>query len=47
MVNQHFDEIDAEFALTEGGRATLENGRVAVVAVVDHREGARAGSGWW
>ena len=33
MVNQHFGEIDAEFALTEGGRATLENGRVAVVSV--------------
>jgi acetylornithine deacetylase/succinyl-diaminopimelate desuccinylase-like protein len=33
MVNQHFGEIDAEFALTEGGRATLENGRVVVVAV--------------
>src|SRR2546422_9243095 len=30
MVNQHFDEIDAEFALTEGGTAKLENGRVTV-----------------
>src|SRR5436190_8116339 len=33
MVNQHFDEIDAEFALTEGGGATLENGRVTVVNI--------------
>src|SRR5262245_3206628 len=33
MVNQHFDEIDAEFALTEGGNATLENGRVASVNI--------------
>jgi acetylornithine deacetylase/succinyl-diaminopimelate desuccinylase-like protein len=33
MVEQHFEEIDAEFALTEGGSATLENGRVAVVNI--------------
>jgi acetylornithine deacetylase/succinyl-diaminopimelate desuccinylase-like protein len=33
MVNQHFDEIDAEFAITEGGTARLENGRVAVVQI--------------
>jgi acetylornithine deacetylase/succinyl-diaminopimelate desuccinylase-like protein len=33
MVNQHFDEIYAEFALTEGGGATLENGRVSVVSI--------------
>lgn len=33
MANRHFDEIDAEFALTEGGSATLENGRVTVVNV--------------
>src|SRR5712691_5524154 len=26
MVNQHFPEIDAEFALTEGGSATLDGG---------------------
>src|SRR6516225_2166476 len=31
MVNRHFDEIDAEFAMTEGGSATIENGRVTVV----------------
>jgi len=33
MVNQHFDEIDAEFAITEGGGARLDNGRVTVVSV--------------
>ena len=33
MVNQHFDEIDAEFALTEGGSTTLANGRVSAVSI--------------
>src|SRR5215469_3050891 len=33
MANQHFDQIDAEFALTEGGSATLENGRVTVLQI--------------
>jgi len=33
MVNQHFDEIDAEFALTESGSATIENGRVTAVNI--------------
>src|SRR6516165_2034801 len=33
MVTQHFDEIDAEFALTEGGGATLEDGRVTTVGI--------------
>src|SRR5262245_47302779 len=33
MVSQHFDEIDAEFAITEGGSARLANGRVGVVQV--------------
>jgi acetylornithine deacetylase/succinyl-diaminopimelate desuccinylase-like protein len=33
MVNQHFDEIDAEFALTEGGGAKLENGKVTQVNI--------------
>jgi len=33
MVNQHFDQIDAEFCLTEGGGATLTNGRVSTVTV--------------
>jgi acetylornithine deacetylase/succinyl-diaminopimelate desuccinylase-like protein len=33
MVNEHFSEIDAEFALNEGGRTRLENGRVTAVQV--------------
>jgi acetylornithine deacetylase/succinyl-diaminopimelate desuccinylase-like protein len=33
MVSQHFDEIDAEFALTEGGSTTLVNGRVSAVDI--------------
>jgi acetylornithine deacetylase/succinyl-diaminopimelate desuccinylase-like protein len=33
MVNQHFDEINAEFALTEGGTMKLENGRVTTVQI--------------
>ncbi len=33
MVDRHFDEIDAEFAITEGGGATLENGRVRSVQI--------------
>lgn len=33
MVNQHFDQIDAEYCLTEGGGATLMNGRVTAVRV--------------
>jgi acetylornithine deacetylase/succinyl-diaminopimelate desuccinylase-like protein len=33
MVNQHFGEIDAEFALTEGGGATLVDGRVTRVSI--------------
>src|SRR5213594_5208185 len=33
MVNQHFDEIDAEFSLTEGGSATLASGRVTTVNI--------------
>ena len=33
MVNQHFDQIDAEYCLTEGGGATLLNGRVTTVTV--------------
>jgi hypothetical protein len=31
MVTQHFDEIDVEFALTEGGGATLGSGDPACV----------------
>ena len=33
MVEQHFDEIDAEFAITEGPGATIENGRVTTVQI--------------
>jgi acetylornithine deacetylase/succinyl-diaminopimelate desuccinylase-like protein len=33
MANQHFDEIKAEFALTEGGGARLDNGKVAFLQV--------------
>jgi acetylornithine deacetylase/succinyl-diaminopimelate desuccinylase-like protein len=33
MVSQHFDDIDAEFALTEGGGATIAGGRVTAVQV--------------
>src|SRR5262245_120062 len=33
MVNQHFDEINAEFAITEGGGARLDNGKVAFVNI--------------
>jgi acetylornithine deacetylase/succinyl-diaminopimelate desuccinylase-like protein len=33
MVNQHLNDINAEFALTEGGGATLENGRVTSVSI--------------
>jgi acetylornithine deacetylase/succinyl-diaminopimelate desuccinylase-like protein len=32
-VNQHFNDINAEFALTEGGSAKLENGRVTAVQI--------------
>jgi acetylornithine deacetylase/succinyl-diaminopimelate desuccinylase-like protein len=33
MVKEHFGDIDAEFALTEGGGATIENGRVTRVNI--------------
>lgn len=33
MVREHFADIDAEFALTEGGGATIENGRVTRVNI--------------
>lgn len=33
MVNQHLDEIEAEFALTEGGGATIENGKVTTMNI--------------
>jgi acetylornithine deacetylase/succinyl-diaminopimelate desuccinylase-like protein len=33
MVSRHFEAIDAEFALAEGGGSTLQNGRVTQVAI--------------
>ena len=33
MLAQHFNDIDAEFALTEGGGAVIENGRVVAVNI--------------
>jgi acetylornithine deacetylase/succinyl-diaminopimelate desuccinylase-like protein len=33
MAAQHFDAIDAEFALTEGGNVTLEGGKPMVVSI--------------
>ncbi|MBV9743408.1 MAG: M20/M25/M40 family metallo-hydrolase, partial [Acidobacteriia bacterium] len=33
MVKSHFDDINAEFAMTEGGGATLENGRITTVQI--------------
>src|SRR5439155_9114444 len=33
MAEQHFDEIDAEFAISEGPGATIENGRVTTVQI--------------
>ena len=33
MVGQHFDEIDAEFAITEGGGAKIDGDRVSVVNI--------------
>jgi acetylornithine deacetylase/succinyl-diaminopimelate desuccinylase-like protein len=33
VVREHFAEIDAEFAMTEGGGATIDNGRVTRVSI--------------
>src|SRR6202030_487595 len=33
MVREHFDEIDAEFAMTEGGGASTDGKRVAIVSI--------------
>jgi acetylornithine deacetylase/succinyl-diaminopimelate desuccinylase-like protein len=33
MVGQHFNEINAEFAMTEGGSATIDRGRVTTVQI--------------
>ncbi len=33
MVSKHYDEIDAEYSLTEGGGATIEGGKVVTVNI--------------
>jgi acetylornithine deacetylase/succinyl-diaminopimelate desuccinylase-like protein len=33
MVKQHYDEIDAEYSLTEGGGASIEGGRVVTMNI--------------
>lgn len=33
MVKQHYDEIDAEYSLTEGGNGTIEGGRVVAMNI--------------
>jgi acetylornithine deacetylase/succinyl-diaminopimelate desuccinylase-like protein len=33
MVNEHYGEIDAEYSLTEGGNATIEEGRVVTMNI--------------
>ncbi len=33
MVREHFDQIDAEFAITEGGGAKLQSGKVTLVTI--------------
>ena len=41
MVEHHFDEINAEFALTEGGTSTIDNGRVTVVQIATAEKAPR------
>jgi acetylornithine deacetylase/succinyl-diaminopimelate desuccinylase-like protein len=33
MVKEHYDEIDAEYSLTEGGGATIEGGKVTIMNI--------------
>src|SRR3984957_3651637 len=33
MVKNHYDEIDAEYSLTEGGNGTIENGKVVAMNI--------------
>jgi acetylornithine deacetylase/succinyl-diaminopimelate desuccinylase-like protein len=33
MVKEHYDEIDAEYSLTEGGNATIEGGKVVAMNI--------------
>jgi acetylornithine deacetylase/succinyl-diaminopimelate desuccinylase-like protein len=41
MVDKHFDQIDAEFAITEGGATTIDNGRVASVQIATTEKAPR------
>ena len=41
MVDNHFDAIDAEFAITEGPGATIEGGHVTVVQITTSEKVAR------
>src|SRR5437868_2101262 len=47
MVREHFAEIDAEFAMTEGGGATIDGGRVARFEICGHRSEIPAGTFAW
>lgn len=41
MVEHHFEEINAEFALTEGGSTTMENGRAVVMQIATTEKAPR------
>jgi acetylornithine deacetylase/succinyl-diaminopimelate desuccinylase-like protein len=41
MVEQHFAEIDAEYALTEGGSGTIENGRAVTIQIATTEKAPR------
>ena len=41
LVEKHFEEINAEFALTEGGGARIENGRVSTVQIMTTEKAPR------
>lgn len=41
MMEQHFDEINAEFAITEGGATAIENGRVSAVLIATTEKAPR------
>ncbi len=48
MVGQHYDQIDAEYSITEGGNAVIENGKVVSVNIgtaEKSRRGAPGGHG--
>ena len=44
MVAEHYDEIDAEYSITEGGGATIEDGKVVTMGDRHRREGTGARS---